>query len=300
MQLLNVLILLALVLAPMGLVVAYFVYTKKRINEKRRNPINTDLLRSPGQSLTEQIEDKGLDIDSHLTALAIGPLLCYAMYLQNKPSLFNVITFTIVGLSFTLFSAYKLVKLSNLRNHLKLGYDAELAVGQELNRLMRDGYYVFHDVHLNNSAEDYNIDHVVVGTTGVFAVETKGRSKPLQKEGKAEFKVKFDGSKLNFPTWAETEPLEQAKRQAISLQKWLSSAVGEAVEAKSVLAIPGWYIETTGKGDTAVINGKNSANYFNSSRGQKLDENLITRISHQLEQRCRNVKPQAYTNKKAQ
>jgi Nuclease-related domain len=300
MQFANIAIPLFLVLAPMGLVVAYFVYSKKRINEKRKNPINSDLLRSPGESLAQQIEDTSLDIDSYLSVLAIAPLLCYTMYLQNKPSLFNALTFTAVGLGFTVFFAYKLVKLSRVSNQLKLGFDAELAVGQELNSLVREGYYVFHDLHLNNSAEDYNIDHVVIGATGVFAVETKGRSKLVQKDGKAEFKVKFDGTQLIFPTWAETEPIAQAKRQAISLQKWLSSAIGETVEVKPVLAIPGWYIETSGKGDVAIINGKKSAGYFNNASNQKLNEKIITQIAHQLEQRCRNVKPQAYTNKKAQ
>ena len=300
MQLINVVIVLTLVIAPMGLVVMYFGFSKKSINEKRKNPINADLLRSPGESLTEQIEDKSLDIDSYLTTLAIVPLLCYTFYLQNKPSLFSAITFVILGIGFTVFFANKLVKLSKLRYQLKLGYDAELAVGQELNNLMRDGYYVFHDVHLNNSTEDYNIDHVVVGATGVFAVETKGRSKPVQKDGKAEYKLTFDGAQLAFPTWTETKPIEQAKRQASTLQKWLSSAVGETVEVKPVLAIPGWYINNIGRGEVAVINGKKSAGYFNSARGQKLNEKLITQIAHQLEQRCRNVKPQAYTNNKVQ
>ena len=300
MQLLNVLIILALVLAPMGLVVAYFVYSKKRISEKRKNPINTDLLRSPGESLTEQIEDKSIDVDSYLSALAIGPLMSYAMYLQSKHTVFNIILYAIVGLGFTVFFGYKLVKLSQSRNKLKLGYDAELAVGQELNNLMHDGYYVFHDVHLNNSVDDYNIDHVVIGTSGVFAVETKGRSKPMQKEGKAEFKVKFDGVQLTFPNWVETEPIEQAKHQASSLQKWLSSAVGESIEVKPVLAIPGWFVDSVGRGNVAVINGKKSAAYFNNSKGQELDDVLVKRIAHQLEQRCRNVKPQAYSNKKAQ
>ena len=299
MQTLNVIFLLVLILAPMAFVVAYLMYSKKRTNDLRKNPINIDLLRSPGESISEQIEDKSLDVDSYLTALAIAPLLCYAMYLQRNPSELNAILLTIVGFGFTVFFAYKLVRLSKIRNNLKLGYDAELAVGQELNSLMRDGYYVFHDVHLNNSVDDYNIDHVVVGTTGVFAVETKGHSKPIQKNGKAEFKVKFNGTQLIFPTWVESEPVEQAKRQASALQKWLSSAIGEAVEVKPVLAIPGWYIETTGKSDVAIINGKKSANYFNNTSSQKFNEKLITQIAHQLEQRCRNVKPQAYAKKKA-
>ncbi len=55
-----------------------------------------------------------------------------------------------------------------------LGPDCEMAVGQELNNPMCAGYRVYNDV----PAEGLNIDHVVVGRNGVFAVETKGRSKP--------------------------------------------------------------------------------------------------------------------------
>jgi hypothetical protein len=296
MQLLNVAILLLLVLAPMGLVVAYFVYSKKRICEKRKNPINTELLRSPGESLTEKIEDKNLDIDSNLTVLAISPLLCYTMYLQTNRSLLIAISLAIVGFSFTLFFTYKLVKLAQERNKLKLGYDAELAVGQELNALMRDGYWVFHDVPANG----YNIDHVVVGADGVFAVETKGRSKPTAIKGRDKAQIKFDGNQLIFPTWKETEPLEQAKRQASSLQKELSSSVGETVEVKPVLAIPGWFIDVIGKGDVVVINGKNCSGIFSKLNCQNLNEQQVKRIVHQLDQRCRNVKPQAYKKQKAQ
>jgi hypothetical protein len=42
-------------------------------------------------------------------------------------------------------------------DNLRAGYDAELAVGQELDKLMREGAWVFHDV----PGENFNIDHVV-------------------------------------------------------------------------------------------------------------------------------------------
>ena len=273
----------------MALVSAYIFLSKKKLASFRKNPINMDLLRSPGESLREQIEDKKLDIDTYLTMIPVLPLLLYISYLQSSKSIFYSLVLSCSGVICIVIATYKLKNLIKIKTKLSLGYDAELSIGQELNTLMRDGYYVFHDI----PAENYNIDHVVVSATGVFAVETKGRSKPIKKDGTSEFKVKYDGKQLNFPNWVETKPLEQAKRQANSLQKWLSNAVGEAVEVKPILAIPGWYIERTGNQGIIVINGKNPLSIFGKSNGSELNEKLISQVAYQLDQRCRTVKPKA-------
>lgn len=289
MKFLDGLIPIFLMLIPTALVVGYIVYSRKRASKLRKNPINNALLRSPGESLWEKIEKYNLDIDLYLTFMFVIPLLAYISYLKSNKTVFVSVTLTVLGVAFTFYAAYKLIKLIKAKNKLTLGYDAELAVGQELNGLMRDGYYVFHDF----LADNYNIDHIVIGATGVFAVETKGRSKPIQSDGKSEFRVKYDGKQLTFPTWTETEPLEQAKRQASSLQKWLSSAVGEPVEVKPILVIPGWFIERTSNHGIIVINGKNPLNIFGKTNGVELNKKLIAQVAHQLDQRCRTVKPQA-------
>lgn len=51
----------------------------------------------------------------------------------------------------------------------RLGYLGERAVGHHLNRLAADGYRVYHDLQF----EGFNIDHVLVGPSGVYSVETK-------------------------------------------------------------------------------------------------------------------------------
>ena len=86
---------------------------------------------------------------------------------------------------------------------------------------MLDGYRVYHDF----PGDKFNIDHIVVGPPGVFAVETKARSKPTSQDRKADAKVKYDGKCLRFPNATDVEFLEQAKRQAEWLSKWLRSAV---------------------------------------------------------------------------
>lgn len=282
-------------IGPLTLLTWVVILQKKRNSLRRKNPINTHLLRSPGHSLLEKMEDITSDLFGYLLITPFISLFLYVYYNSSSKSKLLFFTFTFTFFAGLFYIGYKLIKLSKEREKLRLGYDAELAVGQELNLLMRQGFYVFHDVNLKNTISEFNIDHVVVGKTGVFAVETKGKSKPINGDGDHSFKVSFDGQKLIFPGWEETKPIEQSKRQSFALQKWLSSAVGEPVSVKAVIALPGWYTNTTKKTDIAVINGKNPEKFFNVIRETELSEKQIKQIAHQLESLCRNVEPRAYT-----
>lgn len=207
--------------------------------------------------------------------------------LTEQPSTIGLVSAVISG-----FFLIKIITLLRRTSNLRLGYEGEVAIAQELNQLMREGAYVFHDV----PADGFNIDHVVVWPKGVFAVETKGRMKPKRDRGTEDAKVVFDGQRLQFPGWAETAPLDQTIRQAKWLSQWLSSAVGETVVVKPVLALPGWYVDLKAKSDVVIINGKNASGTFGKLFHTALSEEMIKRIAHQLEQRCRDVMPR-YFNK---
>lgn len=158
-----------------------------------------------------------------------------------------------------------------------------------MNQLLRDGYDVYHDF----PAEKFNIDHIIIGPAGVYAVETKARRKPATGDGQFDAKVVYDGRKLHFPDWVETKPLEQARRIAQWLSRWLSSAVGDSVNVQPVIALPGWYVERQSPNGFPVINPKNIRSILKSSRNKALDESMVTRIVHQIDQRCRDVHPRA-------
>jgi hypothetical protein len=170
--------------------------------------------------------------------------------------------------------------------------EAEMAAGQELSQLIADGFAVFHDIPGNKK---FNVDHVVVGRSGVFAIETKGRAKRVRGD-ESGYRVIFDQGRLQFPGWSEVEPLEQARRNAIWLGKWLTSAVGEAISAKPVLLLPGWFIERKSPSDVAIINGTNPRQYFLKIPGVELSEQLVRQIAHQLDSRCRDIEPKAYVH----
>lgn len=260
---------------------------------RKRNPLTRNLLRSPGQSLREQIDDLTLALVTDFACMAIvSPFAALALFTVDRPgraiwTYAAVLVLLIAGVGFFGISLWR--RWQN-RTHLRLALDGEMATGEELNQLMLHGCRVFHDL----LADRFNIDHVVVGPAGVFAVETKARSKAPRGGGAQGATVTYDGNVLDFPGWQEREPLEQAKRQAEWLRRWLRSAVGEPVDVKPVLALPGWFVERKAPGDVIVINPRN-ATFLAEPRGrQELAAQMIQRVAHQLEQRCRDVVPLAF------
>ena len=275
------------------LAIGILVVRKRRARARRRSPIGIDLLRGPGHTLREQLDEATNDLMADVFALMMMPLVLLSVFLaqghlQGLQRITHLVPFVaLMAVGFVAFMVRKLWKAAGQIDNLRAGFDAELAVGQELDQLMRQGAVVFHDI----PADKFNIDHVVISSEGVFAVETKGFTKPKQGRGKADATVVFDGKVLKFPTWTTKDPLDQADRQAAWLAKWLASAVGSAVRVLPVVALPGWFVERTGRGDVRVFNGKELAGLLKSRGAQPLSAQDVQRVAHQVEQRCRTVVP---------
>ena len=122
---------------------------------------------------------------------------------------------------------------------------------------------------------------------GVYVVETKTRRKPLDKTGKKQFRVEFDGKFLRWPCGTDGNGVDQAKNNAKTLARWLSSATGETVSVQPILTFPGWMVDRTNPGnDLYVVNPKQIYGIC-STEPEKLADPQIKRICHQLDQKCR-------------
>lgn len=127
-----------------------------------------------------------------------------------------------------------------------MGRDGEVAVGEALEEVKRYGYQVFHDIVIRDGGQPFNIDHVVVGSGGVFAIETKTRSK----SGGREETVVYDGEKIVAGTSdLGLDPIHQveasARRVATILREL--SGTNEEVAVRKVLLFPGWYVSSVPK-----------------------------------------------------
>jgi len=160
----------------------------------------------------------------------------------------------------------------------RLGFEGERYVAEELNQLLADGFRVFHDVPFDG----FNIDHILVGPTRVFVIETKTKKKPLV-GGKKQYRVIFDGETLRFPNGTDANAIDQVRRNQKTVSKWLSSATADPVAARGIITTPGWFVERTGQSDVHVVSPKEIRQLVLQFRDDRLDPGRIQRASHQLE-----------------
>jgi hypothetical protein len=284
---------LATVFLGPALAIAALLHRKRRARQRRRSPLGIQLLRSPGHTLREQVDEASKDLMWDISMLMVLPLLVLAVFLaqahvRTLPGMQHLApVYVLLTLLFIALVLRKLMKTGSLLDRLRAGLDAEVAVGQELDQLMRQGAAVFHDF----PGEGFNIDHVVISRVGLFAVETKGYTKRSDQAGRAAARVIFDGASLAFPGWTTREPIEQAERQAQWLSKWISSATGEAITASPVVALPGWFVERKRLGSVRVYSGRELARLLVAAEATPLSPDTVQRVAHQVEQRCRDVAP---------
>jgi len=284
---------LAIVASSFGLLFAIIWVARLWLRRgDRRSPLTKGMLRGPAYSLRERIDDLSWDVAANLAIAPLLPVTIYALYLQQRLTAGAISdvtrgTYVVACLVAVVLVGWRMINLMRSLRDCRLGLEAEVAAAEEFNRLMQRGYFAFHDVPGDGP---YNVDHVLVGPAGVFAVETKGRMKRTHRLSKDGHVVQSDGVALAFPGWTEHEPIEQAHRNARWLAKWLSSAVGESTFVQPVLVLPGWFVKRTTVTGVPVFNENEVARFLEQKREPGLTHQQIGQVCHQLDQRCRTVK----------
>ena len=261
---------------------------RKRYKAEAVDPFVEMPLRPPGESLRKKIEQLTDDYDSELGVSAIlssgAAVLASSMVVFNHT---NVVVLFFLGSVVIIAAILAWRNFSRIQKELwnyRLGFDGERAVAEWLNRLAADGFEIFHDMPF----DDFNIDHIIVGPPGVFAIETKTRRKPAHLKGTEKATVMFDGTALHYPFGRpETGAVEQAALNAKTLGKFLSSATGEPTPVNAILALPGWYVDRKARGLVNVLNPKEIQNSFSLKDRPSLSPQRIRQIAHQLTERCR-------------
>lgn len=265
-----------------------------RNRKPRRAPFTPQLERVPGGSLLGRIDELSEEITVRVVALITMPIVLYAGYITllyatgRSADPIGMGLLSVTGLTLSGFFLLTASRLIRTRRSLRLDYIGELTVGQGLNRMMLEGWRVYHDF----PAEGFNIDHVLVGPKGVFAVETKTRSKPVTRSRREDATVTYDGRMLHFPTGSNHEMIDQAKRQSKWLARWLSQAVGEPLTVRAVIALPGWLVKRVSPEGPPVVNPKQFASLFDHITPRPVSQEMMTRVIHQLDRRCKDLSPE--------
>ena len=270
-----------------------FIYRQYNLRKNTKSPFTEDnLIRLPGHSLNEKIKKFDRKIDESIFMIIVIALISTNAFVSTSVmkkgkvsfeiDFIIIIIFIIISISFFIV---RIIKKLAVRNKFSLGYFGEITTAQYLQKLAPNDHFIYHDFPANN----FNIDHIVIGKTGVYAIETKTRSKITSKNDKNHSKAEYNGKELFFSNSRETKYLEQTKRQAAWLSNWLKSSTGETVPVIPVLSLPGFFVLTKVKNPGIyVVNPKRIYEIFKSSRIE-LDDKKIKQIVHQVEEKCRDV-----------
>lgn len=217
-----------------------------------KDPISEPPLRDPGQSLREELDDLLMDSAApwFMTAvlvIAIAGIEWWSWWfsLRRSPILYSMAAIAVTGIA-----AWKIRSFKAAAKLIKIGLKGERATGQLLQSgLTPLGYQVFHDCCF----EDYNVDHVVIGPGGVFAIETKTRFKPV-----GDARVTYDGKQVRVNGHVpDRDPVVQARAGAARIRDILTEFAGVSTPVKPVVLFPGWFVEgQSSRSDLWVLNPK--------------------------------------------
>jgi hypothetical protein len=266
-----------------------------RLNRRQeRPPVSDKLLRAPGESLRRKIEKFDDKLLFHLVGSALIPLLVMVSGLwivdQLSPTArawaLVVLVLLLGGVLYV--SARWLIKILSQRRDFYLGYYGERVVGEVLDGLRVKGFRVFHNVPASEAEPVFDIDHVVIGSTGIYAIETKTRRRQKGRPGFEEHKIIFDGQQLVYPWGEDFHGLNQARDHAAWLENWGVQLLGRRIPVIPILVFPGWWVEEHAISNVRVANPNQIAAIV-LKNGPVLTEEQIDSVSRQVETRCRDV-----------
>ena len=248
-----------------------------------KSPIEDKPLRYPAQSLDEKLDD--LFVQKFLVYI-ISPIIFIMIAFNAWISYFNKVIpnpylLTVIAIIVTVWSYYKFSTKLNEVKALKQGRDGEREVGMNLELLREQGFKVYHDI----IGKDFNLDHVLVGTKGIYVIETKTYSKPL----KGQCKIVYDGKKLSYNGTIESDkPIIQAKAGAQWLKNYLKETTKKEFDVFPVVVFPGWFTESkVPLKDIWILNPKGLEKFMQNKQNELLDEDVAL-VANRIEMYVRN------------
>jgi hypothetical protein len=274
---------LGALLPALVVIICKYFWSRSR-KKTSRSPQVEKLLRPAGYSLQLKLEAIMDSVMEDLFAAMVfaGGAVWIVEHNSNFAFLFAA-PFILPSLFFTWRIVGKFRKAENYR----LGLRGEQAVAESLVEVADSGYRAFHDFV---SEKLGNLDHVVVGSRGVFLIETKARSRPAKsKSGQPAHEVVYDGGALQFPNFRESQPVQQAKRNAVWLENYLKKKTGENTPVEALIVLPGWFVRPSVK--SAEVKAMNATYLvsFLRSKPEKISPAQVTRIIAVIEENCRTI-----------
>jgi hypothetical protein len=251
------------------------MFTKKR---QVRLPT---VRRRAGESLSEERESRVYD---KLPVIVFLPFTFWCVFLvttlqQSNPTLRRPAFWLSSAIIFTILSVIWFMRLFHIARRLNRGERGELHVADVLEELRTEGYKPVHDI----VGDGFNVDHVIVGPGGVFAIETKFRS------GRGEITFR-NGETLivgGFPE--EKDCLKQARGGAKAVSQLIAENCARREWVTPIVVFVGdWKIRNEWRDtDTRVFTPDGLSRYIRN-RQPRLTRREIELIVSHLERSARS------------
>lgn len=277
-------------------------YRKERRRRRTETPEDFSMLRRPGHALEQQLAEvdakiepllfQGMGMILGLALMAWGLVFSAQIWARETGGPWPLLMAgaLILALTWTVLRLYlrQLIKHMEARDSLRLGLRGEQFVAEQLQAMVRQGWWVFHDLPVVLKGHEQNIDHVAVGPRGFVVFETKTRSKPVA-GGAVKAEVRFDGKDLLWPGFQDKKTVWQVRQQAEWLADWVKNECGLSVKVFQMIVIPGWTVHPGNCYEPRVVSGKAVTDALVAmleAQPVVLNERQMGKIADQLRQLC--------------
>jgi hypothetical protein len=250
--------------------------------KKDRLPVEGTLRRLPGQSVREE-RDKLLNdklSDYLLLALGFCFLAGWEWFRRWNAFPYGAEILTFVAVVMTAYCGFRIVRLRKDIRNLNLAEKGERRVSELLTQLRRRRYVAFDDVMVSGE----NVDHVLVGPGGIFAIETKTYSI----FGNGCVGVDETGVLRLGNKPALGDPLDQAKRCAEKVTKLLQDRTRKPYAATPMAIFPGWTLKRAKVETGVVVLSDRTITEFFEALPAKFSDTQITDVCSHLNQIARS------------
>jgi hypothetical protein len=187
-----------------------------------------------------------------------------------------------IQLAFLLFTVglaiFQLGKTIIAARQVKILRDANIAVGHQLRQISNGIMQVFHDAETTAGI----VDHVLVGQTGLYAVNVIARRAP------GDGSVRLIGNALQFSNSNNDVTIVDIAAKSRRLEKEFTELLGHKVRVRSVIAAPGWEIVEQTNDDHLLVNERNIGMLrgWKDNTDHMMNEDVET-LKKEMTARCR-------------
>jgi len=213
------------------------------------------IMHEAAQRFREEFERLSKLQSTYFSAALVFVVLFAAAYTLNAERLFSgypawqLYIFIIALSAGTALAAHRVIRTILARRRVSLLRDANIAIGHQLHRIASGFGRVYHDVETSAGV----IDHVIVGPSGVYAINVFVQ--PSRQDGT----VKLEGTEFMFEPGDHSVSIVEPVACINALEREFRRLLDHRVRVRSVLAAPGWQVSARDVEDHLVVNDKSLA-----------------------------------------